>query len=442
MSQKILLSLISLMPSWIGLLLIKLNKYPFLVFGKNYRKIFLGFDGRDESKFLVFFNLAVQGSVFYKRLYGVECGANINTIEDFKKLCFIDKDVVLDNFDDIVVDSSSASLCTTGGTSGKPLKLFLPKSRYANEFGALHALWSKIEYDFSVRAVVRNERIVGRDFIINPITKEFIFDGFRTDKEYLAVIYNVMKKHNIAFFHGYTSNAERFVSFILDNNLEYGFLKGLITSSENLYAHQRYLFERLVGVHHMNFFGHTEKLLLGGWCEKGECYHFYNSYGYAELVDDAGCDVINSGEVGELVGSTNYNVNMPLFRYRTGDFAEKAPDNCPACGFQGLSVYKILGRWRGERIYNKDNTFVTTTSLNLHSDIYDHIDSLQYFQSEKGMLEVRVVPSQTYSHEIEALLQDTVKRKFKPDTQVSISRVDEIERKENGKYLLLISQVK
>lgn len=441
MSTRRVLAFVSSWPTWLNKFILSLNTRPFLIFGKKYKQVFSSFEKFNDQEFISFFNSNFPSNRFYNERYKILPA--VNSLAEFKaRVPFIDKDIVLSNFNSIVsVDHKEADLCTTGGTSGKPLKIFLPKSRYGNELGSLHALWSKIGYQFSTRAVVRNERIQEREFLINPITKEFIFDGFRTDQEYLFTIYKTMKKYKIPFFHGYTSNAERFVSFLLDNNLDYGFLRGLITSSENLYPHQKQLFTKLENVQHMNFFGHSEKLILGGWCEQGGCYHFYNSYGYAELVDEAGKDVVATGGVGELVGSTNYNTYMPLFRYRTGDFAEKAPDICPGCGFKGLSVYKIMGRWGGEKIYNKDDSFVTTTSLNLHSEIYDHINALQYYQPEKGIVEVRVVPSSTYNLQVEHSLKNAVCSKFDSETTVSISIVKEVERKNNGKYLLLVSDV-
>src|SRR5690606_5340578 len=156
--------------------------------------------------------------------------------------------------------------------------------------------------DRSVRAVVRNERLNGAGMKINPITRELLFDGFDNSEEYLLFIYEQMVKYKVSYFHGYTSNAERFFSFLDRQKLDYSFIKGVITSSENLYDHQIELFNRLNDVQHMNFYGHSEKLLLGGWCEHGKCYHFYNSYGFAELIAEDGNEVSKVGEIGELVG--------------------------------------------------------------------------------------------------------------------------------------------
>lgn len=442
MNKKKILSLIPRLPNWLNLILIRINRKPDLIFGRNYSKVYKKFlNNNIQPEFIDFINSILKSSKHYSYRYP---HTEIGSVKDFKeKISTITKDDILRSPKQFSTETPGAcDACTTGGTSGKPLKILLPKSRYANELGALHALWRSIGYDFSVRAVVRNERLKDKDYIINPITKELIFDGFRSDPEYLDLVFYTMQRYGIQYYHGYTSNAERFANHVLNKGYDYSFLKGIITSSENFYDHQRTTFGKLIGVRHLNFYGHTEKLILGGWCEEGGCYHFYNSYGYPELLDEAGNDVVEVGAIGELVGSTNYNKCMPLLRYRTGDFAVKAPEHCTACGFEGLSAYKILGRWNGERIYNRDESFVSTTALNLHSEIYEFIEGLQYFQPEKGVLEIRVIPSTAYNDKIEQKLLECVKRNLSSDTIVKIFRVADLQKTPNGKYLLLISNVK
>lgn len=444
MNKKKILELICRGPNWFNALLLKLNINSRLVFGKKYYDVYSNFLQNDCTIDVVkLFNKISSEVPYYKNKYP---DIRIKTMDDFKKTIeFIDKDIILENFDSFCNSSietrKNLDSCTTGGTSGKPLKLLLPQSRYINELGSLHALWSKIGYQFSPRAVVRNEKIIGRDYIINPVTKEFIFDGFRTDEKYLSLIYRTMRKYKIPFFHGYTSNAERFANYILDSKCKYDFLKGFITTSENFYDHQKITFKKLNNVKHMNFYGHSEKLILAGWCEEGDCYHFYNSYGLAELIDSDGNDQLEVGEIGELVGSTNYNVGMPLFRYRTGDYAIKASEICPGCGFKGLSASKILGRWNGDRIYSKDGSFITTTALNLHSDLYEKINGLQYYQPEKGIIIIRIIPNTLYDSETEKKLINSVKIKMSNDCTVLIEKVDSLKKHSNGKFLLLISDI-
>lgn len=444
MDKQKIVGLLTKSPNWLNIVILKLNQYPGLLFGKSYRTVFRHFyERKRDEEFLKFVNDVIDEVPFYARLHN---GSEVRSIDEFfDTIQTIDKDTVLndpESFIRVGADLTRADSVTTGGTSGKPMRILLPKSRFANEFGALHALWMKVGFRFDPRAVVRNSVLSkNRDFSVNPITKEFVFDGFRNDSQYYDIIFKTMRRFNIQFFHGYTSKAEQFVRHILSRGYDYSFLKAIITSSENFYDHQRKLFNELKGVEHLNFYGHTEKLLLGGWCESGGLYHFYNSYGFAELLDDEGLAVEEVGKIGELVGSTTYNTVMPLFRYRTGDYAKKGPLKCQACGFEGLSVSEILGRWNGERVFNADGSFVTTTSLNLHSDLYGFIDGLQYVQESAGELEIRVVPGSGFDSVVEERIRQDIARKLSEDSRVWVRQVPKIDRLPNGKFLLLLSHV-
>ena len=46
-----------------------------------------------------------------------------------------------------------------------------------------------------VRAVVRNHRVpAGRPYLINPITREIVFDGFRLDDDQFARLFEVLAR--------------------------------------------------------------------------------------------------------------------------------------------------------------------------------------------------------------------------------------------------------
>ncbi|MFP6749906.1 MAG: hypothetical protein VCD66_20220, partial [Alphaproteobacteria bacterium] len=370
---------------------------------------------------------------------------NIESIDQFSNtFSFIDKDIILQNLEGFrseQIDLNKYEFISTGGTAGRPLNFLAPKNRYVHELSSLHWLWGKIGYEFSPCAVVRNERVENRPFIIDPIKREFIFDGFENDANFYMSVYATMKKYRIPFFIGYTSNAVCLVDLILNNNLDCSFLKGVITTSEKFDEYQGSVFAKLNNVAHMSIYGHSEKVLLGGWCEGAKRYHFYNQYGFSELINEAGAPVEKVGDVGELVGTALYNDGMPMIRYRLGDFAILADRSCPVCGHEGLSVSKIMGRWQGQRIYNDDGTFVTTTALNLHSRHYECIDGLQYYQKQKGELQIRIVPGAGFGTEAENSLLRAIEGKLSKSTNVTVERVPALERQENGKFLLLMSDI-
>lgn len=431
------------LPVIIGYLLGTLNFSPVFVYGFRYwwYKNLLRKKNESVFQFDLLLNIinSVKGVVRY---YDNINFYKISSVEDFKS-CFplINKDVVRDNFDAFKNNNANCyDTVTTAGTTGKPMKIFLPKNRFVVEYATLHYHWEKVGYRFHFRAVLRNHKFspFERPCRINPITKEMIFNNFdNSDKNYFYV-YRMIRRYKIRFLHAYPSGAFEFFSFLKKQSLDLPYLRVVLMSSENILDYQRELIEGYFKKKIFGFYGHSEKLVFAGSCPNSSLYHVDLSYGFFELLDENANDIKVRGGVGEIVGSSYHNAVMPLMRYKTGDYAEYYGHECPHCKYKGLVLSHILGRWNGDKIYNIDGTFVTTTALNLHSDLYDKIDGLQYRQKEKGKLEVCIIPNKEFSDKTEQELRTRYKEAFKSSTEIQINKVDQLVKQPNGKFLLLI----
>jgi hypothetical protein len=61
-------------------------------------------------------------------------------------------------------------------------------------------------------------------------------------------------------------------------------------------------------------------------------------------------------------------------------------------------------------------------------------------QVRAGELLVRVIPGAGYDKDVASRLQADIASKMRPATAVNVSSVEELERMDNGKFLLLISK--
>ena len=444
--KRIFYDSISKLPTFILIPLMKLNHFPEIIFGNEFDQRYQSLkknefsENSNELKLIDLVNYAIKNVPYYSKKYDK---IELLTVDDFqKKIGFINKETVLENFEDFIskkINLKEFELQTTGGTSGKPLKIYQPNNRYSHELATVYYAWSTIGYNFDIRAVMRNHKIKNeKKFQINPITKEIQFNNFNNDEWYLTEVYKTIKKHKIIFFHAYPSAAYQFVNHCKKNNLDLSFLKAFLCSSENILEIHRELIEKEFKIKLFGFYGHTEKLVFAFNCSKSDFYHIDKSYGFFELINQKGEIINQQGEVGEIVGSTLTNKGMPLIRYKTGDFAEYFGEICPHCGDKTTVLTNIVGRWNGDKIYNKDGTYVTLTSLNLHSDIYSYIEGLQYFQSTNGNLEIRIIKSNKYEKAHEEKLVKEIKNKFNSDLILGIKYVDKLEFNPNGKFLQLI----
>lgn len=447
-AKTFLVKNITRLPNPLNRGLITLNRNPDRLYGWEYAR-YRAFLREHEQAYdsvphlLASVNRAIGQVPYYRELYGER---TIGSREEFEETVgFIDKDTVLTNYDRFTnpqVNLTKYDTGTTGGTSGKPLSFISPKNRYVVELATMHSLWARAGYRFDVRAVIRNHRLDdGRRYMVNPLTREVIFDGFQLTGEHFAVIYRTIQRSGIRFVHCYPSTAYEFATYLLQSRLDTSCITAFLSGSENIFPYQRELIQGRLGIRFYNWYGHSEKLVLAGYCAGMDHYHVEPTYGYCELVDDVGRVVREPGGIGEIVGTSFHNPGMPFIRYRTGDYAEYVGDVCPACGRHLPVIRDIRGRWSGDRIYNADGTFVTTTALNLHNNLYQVINGMQYLQEQKGELTVLIVPSPLYTTDHEAALYRHFRGKLHRGTVVTIRSVDRLLRNPNGKFVHIISSV-
>ncbi len=426
--------------NWI---LLTLNRFPSLLYGKAYRrkKQLIDKPFNYESTLLSIVNKAIDEVPYYNKKY-----ARINDISEFsKQIDFIDKDIVIENYQSFFseyFDSTKYITGTTGGTSGKSMKITIPRNRYNFELPVVHSFWERVGWNYNKRAVIRNHKLSeNQNYKINPITKEIIFDAFRLNNEYISIIHNTLKKHHIQYIQAYPSTAFLFCTLCKKLNLDLNFLKGIFTSSEAVLDFQRNLIVNELKIPLYNFYGHSEKLVIGGYCEKKDYIHFEPSYGYAELIDQNGNTINTPGEIGEIVATGFNNPGMPLIRYKTGDFAEYVGKECKFCGRKGLIVRNIIGHHTHNLIYKKDGTYTSTAALNLHNNLLNKINGMQYIQTEKGHLTVNIIKNDNFLINDEIKFLKHFKNSMGSENVVELNFTTKLKSLPNGKFPLLISSI-
>ena len=419
-------------PTWINSFLLKLNILGPYSYGLAYVKFKKGIKEIDErEKLLEIVRFAIAYVPYYRKKYK---DVRINNIDDFKsKIAFIDKDEVMSHWEDFLadgIDIKKMNVCTTGGTSGKALKIVQPRSRYVWELAFMHTIWQSCGWNYNIRAVIRNHHLGGRDYIINPITKEVIFDAFNTSDSYYRLIYEVINKYKISYIHSYPSAAFLFCKKMLSAGLDISFINAFICGSEGITEVQNVFFKKH-NIKICTWYGHSEKLILAGKDEKQGFFTPQKGYGFAEIIDDS-----DTG-YGEMVGTTLYNNVFPLIRYKTGDWAYYHNDKNG-----NIEIEKIIGRWNKSIIYKIDGTYTTITALNLHGDFYDHINGMQYVQEVIGYLKVLIIKNDSFTNSDDLFIREHLAEAMGGVQYVSVKYTNKLIFQANGKFLPLISKVR
>ena len=432
-------------PNWINLILYKCNFLGEQVYGGTYKRILQNMEiTNPEIQLFDTVNNAIKNVPYYRSRYK---GLHINSIADFENnIEFIDKNEVMNHWDEFLIDGINMNECvsgTTGGTSGRPLKLILPQNRYAHSLAFWHKELKWFGWNYDARAVIRNHHLpTERGYMINPVLKEFIFDAFRMSPDYAKYVHSILKKYNIKYIHAYPSGAYQFLKLCHAQNLDLSFIKLCILSSEGVTEEQRYFIENELGIKIYSFYNHSEKLVMAGNCPNSKFYHIEENYGYCELIDSNSRVIKECGKLGEIVGTTFINKYMPLIRYKTGDYSSYVNNGCAIHGNSLRYLDTVQGRWDKSLIYKSDGSTTTTTALNLHGKIYEHIDGLQYIQESAGELVVLIIPNNKYNEQDTEILYSHIRKALGDNSKIHIKFVDKLIYQQNGKFLPLISKIK
>jgi len=430
--------------NWLNWLLLYCNVFPRFLHGKDYSKYqkLLDKPFNSEEKVIEIFNTVVRTTPYYRERY-----KPISSIKEFKEnIGLIERATVINNSDSFISETINRNDYieqSTGGTTGKPLKFLMLKNRYDFELSTKHKLWNQFGWNYHTRGVLRNHKLPSNKiYTINPISKEIIFDVFRMNEAYAKQVYKVLKNNNIQFIEAYPSSVYLFCRLCKKLNLDLSFLKAILSSSEPVLDFQKHLIVDQLGIQLYSLFGHSEKLIIGGYCGASSDTHFEPTYGYAELVNSKGEQITTIGELGELVGTTFNNLGMPLIRYKTGDYAEFVATKCPHCNKNGLVVKNIISHRNENIIYKSDNTFTSSTSLTVHGYLLDLFDGMQYIQNEKGQLTIQFIKNANFKNEHYQVFYNHYKNAMGKNSKVEINFVSNLTSLPNGKFPLLISSVK
>jgi phenylacetate-CoA ligase len=313
----------------------------------------------------------------------------------------------------------------TGGTSGQPLRFTADTfARRQKERAYLFDIWSQIgyaPYDLRVRyagdihgGMLRYNRLENVWIISPGATVDRELDGLR---RWLGTLPPF-------FLHVYPSSLYTFIDLVGEGLFRELPVRGVIAASEMFPTGEQLRFEQDFGITIAHWYGHSEYAVLAYCCRACRGFHFYPTYGYAELLpsETEGCH--------RVVASSFNRIGTQFVRYDTGDLAVDPVRTCIADNFPRASA--IVGR--------SQETFVDSSGRRRslygyafgdldHDAFYDQIRDIQFVQDKAGCLRVRIVTNPGAD-------KDQIQRTFErhiPVARLEFEYVSAIQRSPSGK---------
>jgi phenylacetate-CoA ligase len=395
---------------------------------------------------------ACRNVPYYRRIFKEMAlrPESIKDLGDMRKLPFLTKTIIQNNIHDLVAENyprSRLENISTGGSTGDPLGFYHERGiSEARERAFIFNLWSRVGYKAGDKCVELRGNILqstkgGRFWMYNPMEKILMLSSYQMTDETLPKYIEKIRQFQPAFLHVYPSSIMILGRFMKDRSIRpFHSVKALLCASENIYSWQRELLENVFQCRVFSFYGHSERAVLAGECEKSTSYHISPEYGFTEIVNEKGIPVEKDGETGEIVATGFNNQAMPFIRYKTGDIAVYSSKTCD-CGRNYPLIEKIRGRIQDFLLSRKNHLIPLSTIQYEALGDSNFVRQFQFYQEKAGEVVVNIVKAQDYTKEEERRISRALQKGIAGDIEFQFEYKDNIPRTSSGKRRLLIQKL-
>lgn len=358
------------------------------------------------------------------------------------------KDLIRSHGQDLFADGVSQSDLKkgrTGGSTGEPTPFYLSRE----EAAWFEALVRRCRDWIGVRPGDRMVKIAGRPYTSDwrrPFI-QFVNTRLRNIRSLPAPYLSdslldsyirALEKMRPPVLYGYPSAMELLSRRMLERDRRLPSVRVVWTSSESLLDHQRALIREAFGCEPFDGYGGGDAPLAME-CRAHQGLHVFQHARFIEVVDERGL-AVPAGGTGRVLVTLFFNRAWPYVRYDTGDLAEVMPEDRPCpCGVRLPRFRRIHGR-TGDILVTPDGRRATVANVTLvFGPIHDRVRAYQFFQERPDEIEVRIVPTQTYSKETEEYIERSLRLFLGCDVRLTFRKVDDIVLTPAGKRRILVS---
>ncbi|MBI1357001.1 MAG: hypothetical protein GC160_21895 [Acidobacteria bacterium] len=330
----------------------------------------------------------------------------------------------------------SLSVERTSGTTGTPLRLYRSRRTLRARY-ALYEVRHRGWYGVSRQdrwAMLGGRLVAGPGaqeppyWVWNPSLRQLYVSSYHLRPDQALRSAREIVRRECRYLWGYPSSLTELARAVEGAGLGYS-PEVVITNAEPLSQEQRALIERAFRAPCRETYGMVELVAGAGECEAGTL-HVFPELGRLELLED---DFASAA--GEIVATSLLDADMPLIRYRTGDFGGPLlPEPCP-CGRTLPVLARVQGR-QDDLLRARDGRPVGRLDPAFKDDL--PIVECQIVQESLERVRVLVVPAHGFDAAAQRRLAGALRDRL-GDLEVVIECVIRIPRGPNGKFRACVS---
>jgi phenylacetate-CoA ligase len=400
-------------------------------------------------------NHAYRNTKFYKERFEA-VGFSPQTVKDFvdlEKIPVLTKNDILKNREKMKtsnIDPSMIHESASGGTTGNLTPFYRDDASLVFKEAGIHrfeswAGWQPGEWMSIIwPATIDFENTKKfRSHIKNVLSYRKITLPFVTrDEKQIEDHIRQMINKKVKIIRAFPTPLLEVARYVLDNKISGFSVKGIVTTGEILYAHQREFIERAFNSPVFDSYRTREIGPIAQECEYHQGMHINMDQVYVEVVQpevEKKEKISNNGKYGRILITDLLNYGMPFIRYEIGDYAAIKDTSCP-CG-RGLTMLEGLGGRIADILYTVHGQIITP--ITLLPSLFERFkirNQLQVIQDAFDHIIIRLSLPKLAEDIIDKQIE-IARQIFGQELKIDYEYVEEIPRKRSGKYPIIICTI-
>jgi len=369
--------------------------------------------------------------------------------QEIRRIPLLTKKIVRKRFNDLTasnIEKGTTSEARTGGSTGVPMKFLRDiESLYLRKGQELYFdRWMGYSIGEKVALFVATSHYDGtinrlKAKVRNATCERMLrFDPHHITEQYLESFVPKYKQFAPSMIKCFPNSLKTFAEFIKKKGIAIPPVRSISCTGENLYAHQRKLFEETFGGEVFEKVGTRESGVFACECKAHKGMHVFTEGVFLEILNGEG-QPAQPGEIGKVIITDLFNKAMPLIRYDIGDMAAASDGRICDCGNPLPLIEKLLGRDRDIILdsYGDPKPGYLFTEVVLNKNLSAQF---QIVQPDKKSLVVKIKNGGAVGVDLPKLRAE-FQEIVGPLVKVDFNFVTEIPRDPSGKYRYVLSKV-
>ncbi len=397
-----------------------------------------------RNELIRFIQYAVKNSKFYNDLYKNIDITSIRDIDDLRRLPIVDKEMVRKNISNVITISNKGAVeGHTGGTTGKSLVVLYTKEDNMKAHALLDHFKRRVGFQHRKmkRATFNGKHIIPPHqrakvfWRYNAACRQMIYSSFYITEENMRYYVESLNRYKPQAIDGFFTSICDIAGYIERHNILLSFVPvAVFPTSETLTKQGRELIERVFHCKVFDQYASSEGAPFITECRFQNKHVELNS-GVFEYFEKGNHEVLIT---------SFFTHGTPLIRYRIGD-SMKFTDKMTLCncGLHAPIIQEIEGR-KLDYLYTSDGAKINSGNVaNLFKNMPNAVIHAQAIQNKINEIKIKLeVDTNLYKSEYDDFLKNEFIHKFGTNTKIIIEHVEMIPREPNGKYRLIINNLK